>query len=138
MVSWFNSDGSLTGQTAQIPYVLHGVKKPLPARVKDQKRTFILLRLEIEDLSNEILQTMRHEPMSLQPQAGFGSAQEEVDRIYDYMQNQIKCNDLHYVGTTDNSGTYQDGAYAVCLDVCRLLNFIDDNSYQGKHVAWKG
>lgn len=72
---------------------------------------------EIEDLSNEILQSMRHEPMSLQPQAGFGSAQEEVDRIYDYMRSQIKCNDLHYVGTANNNGKYQDGAYAVCLDV---------------------
>ena len=76
-----------------------------------------LLLSEIEDLSNEILQSMRHEPMSLQPQAGFGSAQEEVDRIYDYMRSQIKCNDLHYVGTANNNGKYQDGAYAVCLDV---------------------
>jgi len=87
----------------------HGEKEPIPVEE-------IPADNEIEDLSNEILQTMRHEPMSLQPQAGFGSAQEEVDRIYDYMQNQIKCSDLHYVGTTDNSGTYQDGAYAVCLD----------------------
>ena len=75
--------------------------------------------IEIEDLSNEIANEMRHEPMTLQPQAGFGSAQEEVDRIYDYMQEQIKCKDLHYVGTKDNSGTYQDGAYAVCLDVSK-------------------
>lgn len=71
---------------------------------------------EIEDLSNEIVNEMRKEPMVLQPQAGFGTAQEEVDRIYDYMQPMITCNDNHYVGTKGNSGAYQDGAYAVCLE----------------------
>ena len=60
---------------------------------------------------------MRKEPMVLQPQAGFGTAQEEVDRIYDYMQPMITCNDNHYVGTKGNNGAYQDGAYAVCLEV---------------------
>ena len=79
-------------------------------------------------MSNEIANEMRHEPMTLQPQAGFGSAQEEVDRIYDYMQEQIKCKDLHYVGTKDNSGTYQDGAYAVCLDVSEHLNYLSKKS----------
>ena len=39
-----------------------------------------------------------------------------MDRIYDYMTEQIKCSDLHYVGTKDNNGKYQDGAYAVCLE----------------------
>ena len=73
---------------------------------------------EIEDLSNEIVNEMRKEPMVLQPQAGFGTAQEEVDRIYDYMQPMITCNENHYVGTKGNNGAYQDGAYAVCLEVC--------------------
>lgn len=55
-------------------------------------------------------------PMALQPQAGFGSPQEEIDRLYDYMTKQIDCPDLHYVGTAGNKGTYQDGAYAGCLE----------------------
>ena len=44
------------------------------------------------------------EAMVLQPQAGFGSPQEEVDRLYDYMKQQIPCDDLHYIGTVDNKG----------------------------------
>ena len=94
---------------------------------------------------------MRKEPMVLQPQAGFGTAQEEVDRIYDYMQPMITCNDNHYVGTKGNNGAYQDGAYAVCLEV-RLqfpyLNFhkiftlyqdvFPTISYLGRTVAEKG
>ena len=94
---------------------------------------------------------MRKEPMVLQPQAGFGTAQEEVDRIYDYMQPMITCNENHYVGTKGNNGAYQDGAYAVCLEVClrfTCLRFqhdfrilLEDSSiisYLGRIVAEKG
>lgn len=71
--------------------------------------------LVIESLSQEIVTSQIKEPMMLQPQAGFGTPQEEVDRLYDYMKAQIPCTNLHYIGTKDNSGEYEDGAYAGCL-----------------------
>ena len=36
---------------------------------------------------------MHLEPMALQPQAGMGTPQDEVNRIYDYMTPQIKWSD---------------------------------------------
>lgn len=71
---------------------------------------------EIEPPRAQPKRNIPHMPMALQPQAGFGSPQEEIDRLYDYMTKQIECSDLHYVGTAGNKGTYQDGAYAGCLE----------------------
>ncbi|CBY36513.1 unnamed protein product [Oikopleura dioica] len=71
---------------------------------------------EIEPPRAQPKRNIPHMPMALQPQAGFGSPQEEIDRLYDYMTKQIECPDLHYVGTAGNKGTYQDGAYAGCLE----------------------
>ena len=35
----------------------------------------------------------------MQPQAGFGTPQEEIDRLYDYMVPQMKCDDMKYIGS---------------------------------------
>ena len=51
----------------------------------------------------------------MQPQAGFGTPQEEIDRLYDYMVPQMKCDDMKYIGSLAKNGEFQDGAYAGCL-----------------------
>ena len=51
----------------------------------------------------------------MQPQAGFGTPQEEIDRLYDYMAPQMKCDDMKYIGSLAKNGEFQDGAYAGCL-----------------------
>ena len=50
--------------------------------------------------------------MRMQPQAGFGTPQEEIDRLYDYMVPQMKCDDMKYIGSLAKNGEFQDGAYA--------------------------
>lgn len=87
--------------------VIKGPEQILPAEIPHENI--------IENLSKEIAVMQIKEAMVLQPQAGFGSPQEEVDRLYDYMKQQIPCDDLHYIGTVDNKGKYEDGAYAGCL-----------------------